>query len=148
LITVPHKEDPVMSREQMEKRIRLLYAATVEAVGPGWREDYLSWLPGGDYDDGTPSDYFSASATRRGDLDRSPQEVAEAVASAWFALGYPVTVVSDDTIRPPQKIVSYPAYLTGRDATGFAADFSVGRGVANFSADSPPYPGKPYLEDE
>ncbi|MDN4614759.1 hypothetical protein P5G50_09860 [Leifsonia sp. F6_8S_P_1B] len=137
-----------MSRPAMEKRIRTLYAKTVEAVGNGWKEDVLAWLPGGDFDDGTPSDYFSASASRRGDLGRSPQDIAEAVAAVWHDLGYPVKVETDDTIRPPQKIVAYPAYLTGTDETGFSAEFSVGEGVAYFMADSPPYPGKPYAEDE
>lgn len=146
-VSIPHKRSPTMSKAAAEQRIRTLYAKTVEAVGNGWKEDYLNWQPGGDFDDGTPFDTFSASASRRGDLGRSPQDIAEAVAAAWFALGYPVTVESDDTIRPPQKIVAYPAYLTGKDETGFSAEFSVGQGVAYFMAESPPYPGTPYSED-
>jgi hypothetical protein len=137
-----------MSKAAAEQRIRTLYAKTVAAVGSGWTEDYISWQPGGDFDDGTPFDTFSASASRRGDLDRSPQEIAEAVAAVWVELGYPVKVEADDTIRPPQKIVAYPAYLTGKDETGFSAEFSVGEGVAYFMAESPPYAGQPYAEDE
>lgn len=134
-----HYQEHVTAKSEIET----LYSESTAIVGEGWNAPEYEW--GGCGISAIPNtDSWVRTNQRFGPLDASPQEIAQKVAAAWNALGYRVTVETDDTLTPPRTIVSYPPYLTGSTREGFGAVFSVGENYADFRGNSrciAPYPG-------
>lgn len=135
-----------MEHDQAKAEVETLYDRTVTIVGEdGWKVDTREWAGCGRRSL-RDTDSWARFSQRIAPLDAPPQQVAERVAEAWIELGYDVRVVTDDTLTPPRKIVSYPAYLTGTTADGFGAMFTVGEGYADLSVDSRCVPSDPTAE--
>ncbi len=134
-----------MEHDEAKAEVEALYERTLAIVGDGWKVDTREWgacgrrsLPG--------RDSWARFSQRFGPLSSSPQQIADRVAEARTELGYDVTVVSDDSLTPPRKVVSYPAYLTGTTSDGFGITFSVGDDYADFDAGGRCVPSDPTAE--
>lgn len=125
-----------VDRDGAKAEVEELYEETLAVVGPGWGSSDAEWRGCGRSSLSHDAESWSRYVQRFGPLDGSPQEIAESVAATWNRLGYSVEVESDDTISPPRKIVSYPAYLKGTTADGFGVVFTVGENYADFSGGS------------
>jgi hypothetical protein len=140
------KEDYRMEHEAAKAEVEELYEKTIAIVGEGWDEPSREWRLCG-RSALTDTDSWARVNQRFGPLAAAPADIAEQVAALWNRLGYPVEVVADDTITPPRKVVSYPAYLTGTTAEGFGAVFTVGEEYADFRGYSRCVPSDPALVD-
>ncbi|UAJ79724.1 hypothetical protein IT072_01080 [Leifsonia sp. ZF2019] len=118
-----------MDHDEAKGEVESLYNEVIEVVGEGWNAPEAAWR---DCRAVGEEEAWAQMSQRFGDLDATPDVLASKVAEAWRGLGYDVAVVSDSTITPPRKVVSYPAYLTGTTDDGFGAVFSVGEGYADF----------------
>ncbi|UAJ79725.1 hypothetical protein IT072_01085 [Leifsonia sp. ZF2019] len=126
-----------LDHHRAKAEVDSLYTQTLAIVGDGWNPPSSEeWRGCGRTSMAGENESWSRFTQRFGQLDETPQRLAEKVAELWTKLGYPVHVVSDDRMSPPREVVSYPAYLTGTTQDGFGAVFTVGDGYADFSAGS------------
>jgi hypothetical protein len=128
---------------QAKAEIETLYQESIALVGDEhWTGSEYEW-GGCGRSDKLGTDSWLRVNQWRGPLDRTPTDIANDVAELWNKRGFPVIVETDETLTPPRKIVSYPAWITGSTAEGFLAVFSVAEGFANFRGFSrcvDPYP--------
>jgi hypothetical protein len=127
--------DYLVTHAKAKAEVENLYELTTAIVGGGWDESDREWRECG-RQALTGTDSWARFNQRFGPLAQSPSAIADQVATLWNRLGYPVTVVADDTITPPRMVVSYPPYLTGPTTDGFSAVFTVGEEYADFDASS------------
>jgi hypothetical protein len=137
-----------MQHTRAQAEIEELYDKTLEIVGAGWNAPESEWSGCGRSGIARETDSWARFSQRFGPLDASPQEIAERVAEGWSRMGYSVTVVSDDALTPPRKVVSFPAYLTGTTVQGFGAVFTVGESYADFRGRSRCVPSDPDREGQ
>jgi hypothetical protein len=134
------------THEAAQRQVEELYEQTLDLVGDGWIVGSEEWNECG-RSALTGTDSWHRFSQRMGPLARSSSDIADEVAVLWNRLGYPVEVVSDETLSPPRKVVSYPRYLSGTTAEGFGVVFTVGEAYADFSAASRCVPSDPTLVD-
>ncbi len=134
-----------VDRDVAKAEVEELYEETLAVVGPGWgwSDAESSWGGCARSSRSDNTDSWSRVNQRFGDLNAPALTIAERVAEEWNRLGYSVKVETDDTLTPPRKVVSYPAYLTGTTPEGFGAVFTVGEGYADFRGYSRCVPSDP-----
>lgn len=137
-----------MQHKRAKAEIEGLYEKALDIVGDGWNASESEWSGCGRSGIAREADSWARFNQRFGPLDASPQEIAEQVAEGWSRMGYSVTVVSDDSLTPPRKVVSFPAYLTGTTEDGFGAVFTIGESYADFRGRSRCVPSDPDLEGQ
>jgi hypothetical protein len=137
-----------VGHEEAKAEIEEIYQRTVVIVGDGWNKPESSWGGCARSSRSDNTDSWSRVNQRFGDLNAPALTIAERVAEEWNRLGYSVKVETDDTLTPPRKVVSYPAYLTGTTPEGFGAVFTVGEGYADFRGYSRCVPSDPDLEGQ
>lgn len=139
-----------VDRDGAKAEVEELYEETLAVVGPGWgwSDAESSWGGCARSSRSDNTDSWSRVNQRFGELNAPALTIAERVAKEWNRLGYSVKVETDDTLNPPRKVVSYPAYLTGTTPEGFGAVFTVGEDYADFRGYSRCVPSDPDLEVE
>lgn len=132
-----------MEHAKAKAEVETLYERTLAIVGEdGWKVDTREWSGYG-RSSLQDTDSWHRASQRFGPLGEAPKAIAERVAEAWTEMGYPVTPLADDSLVRDRQIVSFPAFLTGSTADGFAVTFSVGEGYADFGAGSRCVPADP-----
>ena len=127
------EEQDKADRAAVRGEIQRIYDEATALVSDSWPTPDKEWGTGcGDYADGTPSESWNIFNQYFGPTKSSPEETAERVAQLWTEHGYPTTVVEDDRIDPPRKVVSYPPYLTGVRKDGLGIVFTIGENYADF----------------
>lgn len=132
-----------MEHDKAKAEVEALYERTLAIVGEdGWKVDTREWRGCG-RSSLRDTDSWNRFSQRKAPLSDSPESIAQRVADAWTEMGYPVTVLSDDSLIRDRWIVSYPPFLTGTTADGFGITFSVGADYADFDAGSRCVPSDP-----
>jgi hypothetical protein len=129
-----------MTPDEARDEVLNLYTPTSTLIGGTWNKALVEWDECTD-SAGKSGVFFNFYAQRRAQPLDDPDAVAEQARALWAERGHAVKVVADDSLTPPRRILSDPAWMSGSSPDGLLLQLTIGTDYADFTGTSRCVPG-------